>query len=98
MQITTQLVIKQVRGKVSALQNKYIEIDFIEPAATTHDGFQSSPIEWNNCYFPDASQLEDVKKLVDSEITATLSFLPIAKKVGDKIYHEIKMQVIAIAA
>ena len=97
MKTNQNLKVTKIIKKVSGQGNTYYEVDAIEDLGI-EDG-QGSTIkrEWKKMYFKDDTNLINVFSTENEYCNVILNFYPMDRKVGDKIYQDIKVNIVSIA-
>lgn len=90
MNVKIPMLVLGVRKKVSGQGNTYYMLDLLETTDFKDEKEQFIKREWNDLYFTPEDKTLDVVNLKDKRVNAYLSFYPMQRKSGERIFNEIR--------
>jgi hypothetical protein len=97
MQVKLKVTVLVVRKKVSGQGNPYYQLDIQEELVQKDENDKPIKRNWNNIYFNPKDIESDVVGLMGKECSALVNFYPIDRQVGDKMYHDVKCNVLELS-
>lgn len=98
MIVPIQMLVTDVKKKVSGQGNVYYLLDLLETTEFKDEKDQFIKREWCRLYYSPASQDADIVNHKDKILKVYLSFFPVQRKVGENVYNEIKCSITALEA
>jgi hypothetical protein len=98
MNSTEKVVLVDVRRKISGQGNVYHELDFIHLVPVSDNPNENVQQKFNKVYAGNLTNAPEAHNLIGKVCEVTCNFYPITKKVGDKEFSEIKMNLVSISA
>lgn len=83
--------VTDVTKKLSGQNNVYFEIDFLEDTAVDDGKGSTIKRQWNKIYYAKPEKSVYPLDLVGTVCEVDLNIYSLARKVGDKVYTDIKM-------
>lgn len=98
MNSTENVVIVDVRRKISGQGNVYHELDFINLVPVSDNPNENVQQKFNKVYAGNLQNPQEAHNLIGKTAQVVCNFYPITRKVGDKEFSEIKMNLVSISA
>ena len=93
MESTVTVLIKDVRRKVSNMENIYHEIDIVESVNPTDDRNEVIKRDWTKLFYSEDIATNTKEDLIGKEVEITLKFYPVKRQVGDQVYTNINCHI-----
>lgn len=98
MEAVLTVTVKEIKRKVSNLENVYHEITIIEKIQPDKDSNEIIERVWSNIYTPIDIPTNLKEDLTGKEAKIVVSFYPVKRQVGDKQYININCHIKQIKA
>lgn len=90
---STQVLVKEVKRKVSGLNNIYFLVDVTEFLPLKDEKGNPITREWLNLYFSPSPDSVDILQFINKQVIIDMNFYPIRKVSGDKVFMDISCNI-----
>lgn len=92
MNVVFKGICTQFVGKTSQTGNLYYQVDLTETIETGNPDEPKKDICYKNLYLNIGKPIENHKEFIGRSVEAAIVVFPVEKKVGDRVFQEIKLR------
>ncbi len=91
MKVTTEAICTRFVSKVSGSGNTYYQVDLTETIETGNPDIPKIDRTFKDLYYNIGKAVENHSEFIGMRVVAGITIYPIDRKVGEKVYQDIKL-------